>query len=338
MIMAVKKKREAGFALLVVIVIMMLASFLSLQLIMETRTELKVAHNVKRRVRGRFLAEAGVSLAMFRIMENKGVLPITGPDGGEMERFQEGRIYEKIFSYGKIEYYAVDEGGKMNINGSGIAGQLRLFLKYKGLKEDEIDVVIDSLLDWRDTNDLHRLNGAEKDYYEGLAEPYTPRNGPLEDPSEFFLLKGTEALRGKFDPADVFTVYKRSNQQKINFRNLTPAMLDFFTEGSSEKKTAYYEMLADHPNLNINDLKDAIGAERYVVLQPFITTTPLNKFYIVAEGVVGVGGRIAAEDSQVLSAAEQGKAKKVKSGTVIKVLVQKEGTGFKYLSWTEKLI
>ena len=52
------------------------------------------------------------------------------------------------------------------------------------------DTVIDSILDWRDSNRDHRLNGAEEDYYRGLDPPYSCKDGPFDVVEELLLVRG----------------------------------------------------------------------------------------------------------------------------------------------------
>ena len=52
------------------------------------------------------------------------------------------------------------------------------------------DTVADSILDWRDANREHRLNGAEEDYYRGLDPPYSAKDGPLDVLEELLLVRG----------------------------------------------------------------------------------------------------------------------------------------------------
>ena len=54
----------------------------------------------------------------------------------------------------------------------------------------ERDTVIDSILDWRDANRDHRLNGAEEDYYRGLDPPYSCKDGPFSVVEELLLVRG----------------------------------------------------------------------------------------------------------------------------------------------------
>ena len=163
-----KAGNRSGYALVVVIVILLLVSFLAAQLIMQVRTELRMTANASFRTTARLLAESGVNLALFRILEPP-------PPGSEWEVFGEGdfllgRPYKTELPTGKIEYYAVNETGKINLNSSS-AGLLRAFLAYQGLEPDQVAVVVDSLADWRDPDSLYRLNGAEEEYYQGLESP-----------------------------------------------------------------------------------------------------------------------------------------------------------------------
>lgn len=50
--------------------------------------------------------------------------------------------------------------------------------------------VADAILDWLDTDDEPRSDGAEFDYYQGLNPPYEPRNGPIVALEELLLVRG----------------------------------------------------------------------------------------------------------------------------------------------------
>lgn len=85
-----------------------------------------------------------------------------------------------------------DEGGKVNIN--KLTDDTRLgfikFLKSYNLEELTAETITDCILDWLDKDDLHHINGAEKDYYVTLPEPYEPKNGPFDSIEELTLVKG----------------------------------------------------------------------------------------------------------------------------------------------------
>lgn len=80
-----------------------------------------------------------------------------------------------------------DEAGKLNVN-TATKEQL-MALPY--MEEN----IADSILDWRDTDEELRTEGAEVGYYENLPFPYTIRNGPFKTIRELLRVKGvTEDL------------------------------------------------------------------------------------------------------------------------------------------------
>lgn len=311
-----------GFALLVVIVIMLLVSFLASQLILQVRTETKIAINEKERAVSRFLAEAGINLDLFRMIDT----PIEVIGEEETEKFHEGQVYEQFLEKGRVQYFAVNESGKIDLNRSH-RRLLELFLEYYKLQPDEIATIVDSWLDWRDSDDLHRLNGAERDVYEALDDPYVPRNGTIQDPAEFFLIHGTEPLRGKFLPAEVFTVY--NSQRTINVNSLTPAMLDFLTEGDEAKKAAYREARTEYGNLNAALARQILGDERYGVLKPYLTygSGNIRYYFLVGTGQSGYTQEEAEREK------EEGQGAAHHVGVKVMALIQKSGARSKYLSW-----
>lgn len=332
-----EQHKSGGFALLVVILVMLITSFLASQLIMQVRTDLQISTNIQQRAIGRMLAEGGVNLALFRLIDKPGI-DFEEKIGGPV--FLRGRTYETVLSTGKMEYYAVSESGKIDLNYSAARSSNRIllekFLAYHGLAEDEVAVVGDSLADWWDNNDgdAHNLNGAEKDYYEELEKPYIPRNDKLEDPAEFFLIRGTESLRGLFDPYAVFTVHNPSG--KININHLSPEMLAFLVGGDEDLIARYREEqdLAASGSVSMATLKGIIGDGGDTSVSSYLVfSRAVSKIYsIVARGYAGDFSIDAPEGE------EGDNLSRNRPMTKIRVLVdvdtrQKE---FQYLSWREQ--
>ncbi len=314
--------KRRGFALLVVIVVLLLASFLASQLILEVRTEHQIAFNIKNKTKSHFLSEAGLNVALFRLMDTPEDI-VLGDD-----TFLHGFSYDDYLSTGKFTYYVTNESGKIDLN-KAPRRLLELFLEYHGLEIDQIETIIDSLLDWQDADDLHRLNGAELDTYQELADPYIPKNGSLDDPGDFFLIYGTDVLAGKFDPDEVFTIH--NSVGKINFNSLTPAMLDFLVEGDFDRKQAYKEAQQLYITLNPAMARQILGDERFDEVQDFLlftsnTAQHNNYYYIAAYGQAGVKPP-ENEDEEPPTV----------PGIKISVLIRLEGTiRYQLLSWKEK--
>jgi general secretion pathway protein K len=64
-----------------------------------------------------------------------------------------------------------------------------------GVEGEARDIIVDSILDWRDADDFYRIHGAENDYYQSLKEPYRCKNGNFDSIEELLLVRGiTPAL------------------------------------------------------------------------------------------------------------------------------------------------
>lgn len=106
---------------------------------------------------------------------------------------QRWNFYGKPFLIGsRVQVEMQDAKGLLNLNLLNEA-TVRAYLLSKDKSEAEIRVFIDSLKDWIDSDDLIRLNGAERHYYDerGLSGP---RNGYLQYPAEVLLVKGANIL------------------------------------------------------------------------------------------------------------------------------------------------
>lgn len=326
---------ERGFALVLVIVVVLLASFLASQLIMQVRTELTVSHNIKTRVAGHFLAEAGLTLGLFRLLDRPLETPALGAEEDWLD-FSEGYPYEVLLPKGRVNYYVASEGGKIDLTkiGESPASQalLRLFLEYQ-LGEDkveEIDTVIASLLDWQDNDDAyHEINGAqgaESEFYGALDDPYIARNGKITDPADFFLIKGTRSMLGKFYSQEIFTVH--STDGKINFNSLTPAMLDFLTGDDKERAAAYYDAKLEFKGHLSAAMASEILGDRFEKFQAYLSYATNNNpyYFVVGIGYAGVEQDLVPETGVVPKT----------PGIIDSMIIKKEGGGFTCLAWQER--
>jgi len=91
------------------------------------------------------------------------------------------------YEHTKIRIRIEDELSKININYASSVLLQRLLTRL-GYNPDEISVMIDSLNDWKDLDSLHRLQGAEQEYYEPLG--YAPKNSLLDNIAELTLIRG----------------------------------------------------------------------------------------------------------------------------------------------------
>lgn len=327
---------QNGFALVVVILVMLLASVLASQLIMLTSTELKISHNIKSRAVGHFLAEAGINLGLFRLLDRPLDTPVDlGPEE-DWDKFYQGYKYALFLPTGRVTYYVSNESGKIDLNHAP-PGLMRLFLTYElglepGTDDVRIDTIIDSMADWRDTDNMHRLNGAENEYYTNLDSPYIVRNGPIKDPSEFFLIKDTGELAGKFEATDIFTVHNPTG--KINFNTVTPAMLDFLTGGSQEAAAAYQAAKKAY-GYNIQAVTaEIMGDKQYSLLHNYLDyNRGMNQYYFI----VGTGyADVVKADIEQQDETRTGAVKPHHTAVIDSLLIRKSGRNFTRMAWQER--
>jgi type II secretory pathway component PulK len=87
-----------------------------------------------------------------------------------------------------------DEESKIPLNGRltpQYDAVFRRLLSNAGVTDEKlVSTIVDSIQDWRDADNLHRLNGAEDDYYLSRPTPYRAKNGDFESIDELLLVKG----------------------------------------------------------------------------------------------------------------------------------------------------
>jgi type II secretory pathway component PulK len=83
-------------------------------------------------------------------------------------------------------------GATLDVNVAD-AEQLRRLMLALGRLPIEADSLVDAILDWRDADDLPRVAGAERAWYEG-SERFAPRNGPFADARELVRVRGLDWL------------------------------------------------------------------------------------------------------------------------------------------------
>ena len=183
---------QKGAVLVVVLWVMMAMSMLALSFSVSIRTEVDAARNVVDQKESYYLARAGIEYAIYKVIEAQTAFArIQQRREGDLQAIPPvltGYI-DLPLARGGAGVQISDETGKMNVN---LAPGYLLFnlLIMVGLDEQTADMITDSIEDWRDRDDLNRLNGAESNYYQALQEPYLAKNGLFDVPEELLLVKG----------------------------------------------------------------------------------------------------------------------------------------------------
>ncbi|MHB8880243.1 MAG: type II secretion system minor pseudopilin [Thermodesulfovibrionales bacterium] len=275
-------RNDQGIALLLVLWVLMALMVMALSFTYLTRTEALGALSFRQTIERKFLAEAGVERAVMEILYRR----LT--QGAKV--FQEdrevwrtdGTPYRTETGNGYFSVRIIDEGGKVDINRTPDV-ILRNLLRNRGLKQDDADMIVDAIMDWRDADDLHRINGAESDYYMSLPNPYKARNADFETLEELLLVKGVTAeilyggagTKGLFD---LLTINSRTG--KVNLNSAPREVLMAVPGMSAEDADAIMANRDAQPPLNIMTL---VG-KNYSVFAPFVDLADSTAFSIESSG------------------------------------------------------
>ena len=273
-----------GLALILVLWVLALLSVMALEFCFSMRTEVNITRNFKESGQLYYFAQGGIQRAIAELLyrsdpalHQRRTLPeYEELTEGEQEWHIDGRPYPVPFQQGEAEVRVRSESGRINLNNAPDV-VLRRVLKYFVEIGEERDVVIDSILDWRDTDDLHRLNGAENDYYRALTEPYDCKNAPFDAVEELLLVRGItpELLYGKKSKdleevgisriglKDVFTVFSTVPQLDINAAPVEVLVVLFGIPGPLAKSVV--EVREEKSFANLNEL-----LQRVPEITPFI--------------------------------------------------------------------
>ncbi len=252
------------------------------------RTESFSSRAFKEGWENKFLAEAGIERAIMELFYRKQNPQNLGEEEQESWRI-DGTEQVGELGGGYYGVRLVDESGKIDLN---LAPEviLRNLMNSLNLPGEDTDLLVntlvDSILDWRDPDDFHRLQGAENDYYRSLPHPYQAKNGNFDTVEELILVKGVtaEILYGndqKPGLVDFLTVQAKTNKINLNAASKSVLMaLPGMTPEIAEAVAAYRQ---DKEILSLQEIAGLLG-EAQVQLAPYVTVAAGNTFTIESRG------------------------------------------------------
>jgi len=236
-------RNSRGVALIMVLWVITILTVVVLEFSFAMRTEVNITKNFKEELQLYAIAEGGVQRAIAELIlkhdtRAQQIRKTAKTEEVAPERKEwvaDGRPYPLQFDQGECELRIMSEAGKININTISEM-TLRKLIGNLGLDGEKRDVVVDSILDWRDPDDFIRINGAENDYYQSLKEPYRCKNANLDSIEELLLVKGVtpELFYGRKGTKageegakasdvglkDIFSVYAPGEQVDMNSASL----------------------------------------------------------------------------------------------------------------------
>lgn len=187
---------ERGFALVAVLLVMAILGVVGAEFAYSMRLEASSSRAFKQRVIAGYLAEAAVEQAIREIVAPTITNVCSGDDGWVSFWSREGKPLPRLrrenvpLGDGAFTYRLSDEEARININ-TAPPDRLDRLLAALGVDKTDRDTIVDSVQDWRDANEEHRLNGGEsEDTYLKLPVPYRSHNANLESVAELVQVKG----------------------------------------------------------------------------------------------------------------------------------------------------
>ena len=195
--------RQKGVALVLVLWVVTLLSVIAGNFAFSMRGEAQIARNLLSTAQAQAQADGGIQRAWYEMMK----LPT------EPNRWMgDGSVHEQRLEGGLLRIFIQDESGKIDLNTASEALLTGLF-RSVGVGAEAAATLVDSVQDWRDSDKLRRLNGAEEAEYLAAGKTYAPSNAPFETVDELQRVLGmTPDLFRLVEPA--LTVY--SKQPGIN--------------------------------------------------------------------------------------------------------------------------
>lgn len=281
--------REAGIALLIVLWVTALVIAIALSFSFMARTEIFSTITFKEQMTNKYLAEAGMQRAIMEIFYRNKNKNTQITFDGEEPFLVDGTFYYGEMSNGYYKISIYDESGKININAltdvSGII--LNNLLVNLGVEKKTADSIVDSILDWKDADNLTRLSGAEDDYYTSLQNPYKAKNANFDNLEELLLVKGitSEILYGDDErPGLINFITLYSSTDKVNINTASPEVLKaipFMSDNDVEQIINYRK--ADNTKKDGTNIQAVIAGD-YAKISQYISTGDSNVYAIEVLG------------------------------------------------------
>jgi general secretion pathway protein K len=177
-------------AILIVLWVVMVLSLLISGFAFTMHVETQIASYARKEIKAQMLARSGIEVAKMQLLLHQQSPTNAAYDALNQDWATNNDLYvDHELGEGTFNVKVTDEESRMPVN-SATELQLQRLMTLLNVDPSEGDVIVDSILDWREPGDLHRLYGAKSDYYLSLLPPYRAKNAPLDRVDELLLVRG----------------------------------------------------------------------------------------------------------------------------------------------------
>ena len=228
--MWVNPKTERGVALVLVLWVLVLLTVMAGSISLTQRSTLTMTINMKQERIGRALVDAGIEFMTMQLLKRQAPTP-------EEKWPADGLLREWQFNDNIVRIAATPETARIDLN-MATSELLDGLLESAGVDEETVPNIRDAILDWRDPDPNHRLNGAEDDDYEEAGLAYGARDANFMTVDELRQVLGmTNEIYSSIAPA--LTVHSR--QRTVDPTMASERVLKALPGMDDEKLANYIE-------------------------------------------------------------------------------------------------
>ncbi len=322
---------QDGVILIALLWILTALAVIALSFSRESFVEIAAARNARDGSIGYFAARAGIADAAFQLIQRRLAPRVqqlelqAAPDPIDLGLLR-GQAGD-----GEYQVEIEDESGKINLNFVQ-EPQLRALMDALGIGEPDSDIIVDSIMDWRDPDNLRRTNGAEDDYYQSLNPPYKAKNGRFDTVEELLLVRGVtrDYFYGRVERApdgsyirraglsDCLTVYSMGTMNAIDVNSAPVEVLMSLPGMTLQTAQMIYERRKVKPFTTPDEINRTLPVNLGPNTLPYLTTTQTPVFTLTSEG-----RRQGAKTMRVIRA--------------VIVLSPQEPSGYRVIYWNENV-
>lgn len=290
-----RRQGEGGVILIALLWILTALSVIALCFSREGFVEVSAARNARDLSDAYYIARAGLNATIYQLLERRFVPRVRQL---ELEQPPDPIDLGKVtaaFGDGGYEVEIQDESGKINLNFVS-EEQLHALMEVVGIQEPDSDIIVDSIMDWRDVDTAHRPNGAEDDYYQSLPVPYKAKNNRMDTVEELLLVRGVSreyyyghaerapdgTVAYKYGLSRCFTVYSTSNRINVNY---APLQVLMSVPGMSpDAARMIYERRQVKPFKTIEQINKDVGVNLGPTTLPYLMVEETGVYTLTAAG------------------------------------------------------
>lgn len=283
--------RQSGIALIMVLWMLILVTVTTGAFALMARMDQLEANQLLSGTQARLWAEAGLHLAALALRETD----------EDLRMVADGRPYAQEFDGVLIEVRATDERGKLDVNQADEATLATLFTN-NGLDPGDAEELAAAVMDWKDADEVERVNGAELDAYMAADYAVGPANRDFMMVEELLQVIGMPyELFRRLEPG--ISVYARTALPELAFASAEALMAipDItYEEAVNFVENRQSQSPEDMLGIALPNGQTVMAQGRGVTYSIQVKATMPNGVWEQIDATIRLGGNQAGQPFQVL--------------------------------------